>query len=84
MFHAVGRINVSMHEGHPSELWAEYPGLEKGGHWKPQCRARQKIAIIIPFRDRFSHLIVLMRHLHPMLQRQMVEYSVFVVEQVIH
>ena len=35
-------------------------------------------------RDRANHLMVLMAHLHPVLQRQLIDYRVFVVEQVSH
>ena len=33
-------------------------------------------------RDRMEHLLVLLSHLHPMLQRQQLDYHVYVVEQV--
>jgi len=46
------------------------------------CTSRQTVAIIIPFRNRHSHLRVLLRHLLPILQRQQIEYRVYVVELV--
>ena len=40
-----------------------------GGSWQPRdCAARQKVAIIIPYRDRETHLNVLLAHLHVILQ----------------
>jgi len=54
-----------------------------GGEWKPEdCVARYHMAVIVPFRDRDSHLIALLRHLIPLLQRQLVHFRIFVVEQV--
>jgi len=54
-----------------------------GGEWKPAtCVARYHMAVIIPFRDRDAHLIALLRHLIPLLQRQMIHFRIFVVEQV--
>jgi len=35
---------------------------------------RQKVAIIIPFKDRDAHLKTLLYYLHPMLQRQQIHY----------
>ena len=59
------------------ELW------QLGGEWKPaSCVARYRMAVIIPFRDRDAHLIALLRHLIPLLQRQMIHFRIFVVEQV--
>ncbi|XP_005098659.1 beta-1,4-N-acetylgalactosaminyltransferase bre-4 [Aplysia californica] len=58
------------------------PDLMPGGHFVPRlCRSKTKVAIIIPFRDRRIHLKIFLRHMHPFLQRQNVEYGIFVVEQ---
>ncbi|XP_013400803.1 beta-1,4-N-acetylgalactosaminyltransferase bre-4 [Lingula anatina] len=52
------------------------------GEWKPsKCKSRHKVAIIIPYRDRLQHLKMQLRYLHPLLQRQLVHYRLFVVEQ---
>lgn len=52
-----------------------------GGHARPSnCLSRYKVAIIIPYRDRLPHLMVLVRYLHFFLQRQQIEYRLFVVE----
>jgi len=54
-----------------------------GGEWQPTgCVARYHMAVIIPCRDRDSHLKALLRHLIPLLRRQFVHFRVFVVEQV--
>jgi len=67
------------------ELELAYPDIKQGGHWKPSdCVPRHRTAIIIPFRDREEHLRILLSYLHPMLQRQMLYYTIFVVEQVMY
>ena len=56
-----------------------------GGIYTPSdCEPRQRLAIIIPFRNREPQLQTLLRHLHPFLQRQKRAYRVFVVEQVVY
>jgi beta-1,4-galactosyltransferase 1 len=56
--------------------------LDKGGFHTPDgCVPREKLAIIIPYRDRKDNLALLLKHLHPLLQRQGRYYRVFVVEQ---
>ncbi|TMS38239.1 hypothetical protein L596_005006 [Steinernema carpocapsae] len=54
-----------------------------GGHWKPEiCKARQRVAIIVPFRNRENHLPIFLQNLHPLLQKQQLDYTIFVVEQI--
>jgi len=79
----VGRVNVSFEAPEFGELELQHTELSVGGSWTPEsCVARQRVAIIIPFRDRQLHLRTLLTILHPMLQRQMLHYTIFVVEQV--
>ena len=43
-------------------------GISSGGKAKPKdCLAKQKTAFIIPYRNRESHLITWLSHLHPIL-----------------
>ncbi|CAH8432568.1 unnamed protein product [Schistosoma haematobium] len=51
------------------------------GSWKPQCVSSQKIAVIIPYREREKHLKLLLPRLHALLLRQNMPYYVFVIEQ---
>merc|ERR1712223_92702 len=56
--------------------------LKNGGASAPKdCMARQKVAIIVPYRDRKEHLDIFLYHLHPILQRQQLDYRIFVIEQ---
>lgn len=58
------------------------PELRPGGRWRPaDCVAQQKVAIIIPFRDRESHLKQWLFFLHPILQRQQLDYTVYIINQ---
>jgi hypothetical protein len=47
------------------------------GYNKPiGCIARQRTAIIIPYRNREDQLKLLLAHLNPILQRQQIDYQV--------
>ncbi|KAM4621974.1 beta-1,4-galactosyltransferase 1 [Polymixia lowei] len=61
---------------------SENPNLEAGGRYRPKdCMALQKVAIIIPFRNRDEHLKYWLYYLHPILQRQQLDYGVYVINQ---
>ncbi|XP_075211488.1 beta-1,4-N-acetylgalactosaminyltransferase bre-4-like isoform X3 [Lycorma delicatula] len=52
------------------------------GQWRPSyCKARDRVAIIIPYRDRAHHLNIFLKNIHPFLQRQQIDYGIFVIEQ---
>ena len=56
--------------------------VHPGGHWRPRdCAARHHTAIIIPYRGRQGHLAIQLYHLHSMLQRQLLHYTIYVVHQ---
>lgn len=56
--------------------------LTPGGASKPdECLARTKLAVIVAFRDRAEHLKIFLHHMHPILQRQLLDYRIFVIEQ---
>ncbi|XP_047440864.1 beta-1,4-galactosyltransferase 1 [Mugil cephalus] len=58
------------------------PNVERGGRFRPRdCEALQKVAIIIPFRKRDEHLKFWLHYLHPILQRQQLDYGVYVINQ---
>ncbi|XP_066555242.1 beta-1,4-galactosyltransferase 3 isoform X2 [Amia ocellicauda] len=52
-----------------------------GLYTPPHCEARYKTAIIIPHRNRETHLRHLLYHLHPFLQRQQLHYRIYVIHQ---
>ncbi|KAM3939206.1 beta-1,4-galactosyltransferase 1 [Leptodactylus fuscus] len=58
------------------------PNVMEGGRYKPKdCKALQKVALIIPFRKRDEHLKYWLHYLHPILQRQQLDYGVYVINQ---
>ncbi|XP_048053253.1 beta-1,4-galactosyltransferase 1 [Megalobrama amblycephala] len=63
-------------------LHKENQQLMMGGRYKPSdCVALQKVALIIPFRNRDEHLKYWLHYLHPILQRQQLDYGIYVIEQ---
>ncbi|TKR80034.1 hypothetical protein L596_014170 [Steinernema carpocapsae] len=78
-----GPIRPDLRHAKLEELEKMYPTLGMGGHWKPEiCKARQRVAIIVPFRNRENHLPIFLQNLHPLLQKQQLDYTIFVVEQI--
>ncbi|XP_078461597.1 beta-1,4-galactosyltransferase 2-like isoform X4 [Lampetra planeri] len=58
------------------------PKVQEGGRFRPaNCVSKQKVAIIIPFRHRDEHLKYWLYYLHPILQRQTIEYGIYVINQ---
>lgn len=56
--------------------------VQSGGFYKPKyCLPKHKIAILIPLRNREKNLRILLRHIHPFLQRQLLEYKIYVINQ---
>ena len=59
-----------------------YPDIKLGGYYKPEnCIARHKIAIIVPYRDRHEILKHFLFHTHQILQRQQLDYRIYICEQ---
>lgn len=59
-----------------------HPEVQFGGYYSPStCVARHKVAIIVPYRDRWGILEHFLFHTHRILQRQQLEYRVYVCEQ---
>lgn len=57
--------------------------VKHGGHWEPvNCSNPDTVAILVPFRKRPEQLKVFLSHMHPIFQRQLLSYRVFVIEQV--
>lgn len=65
-----------------SEIEADNKFVARGGQWSPtDCVPFQRVAIIVPYRDRWFHFRVLLNRLHPMLRLQKIDYRIFLVEQ---
>lgn len=57
--------------------------LLMGGWYKPkECNAKDRVAIVIPYRDRATHLPIFLKNVHPFLMKQQIEYGIFIIEQI--
>ncbi|RXN23570.1 beta-1,4-galactosyltransferase 3-like protein [Labeo rohita] len=76
---------VSVHLSSPPSLEKikeKNPLVTLGGHYRPpDCEPRHHTAIVVPYRNRQTHLRALLYHLHPFLQRQQVHYGIYIVHQ---
>ncbi|XP_062395907.1 beta-1,4-galactosyltransferase 1-like isoform X2 [Sardina pilchardus] len=81
--HLVGPLTINFTHSLSLEAVQKFnPEVMEGGRWWPKdCVARQKVAIIIPFRHREFHLRYWLHYLHPILQRQQQEYAIYVINQ---
>ncbi|CAH2043344.1 unnamed protein product, partial [Iphiclides podalirius] len=78
----LGPISVNKTEIELDFVETKYPEVHRGGRYSPpNCTARHKVAIIVPYRDRQQHLAIFLNHMHPFLMKQQIEYGIFIVEQ---
>lgn len=64
------------------EIKKNNPLVQNGGHFvPPYCTASCKVAIIIPYRNREEHLSYFLEYMHPILQRQLLDYRIFIINQ---
>ncbi|NWX41262.1 B4GT4 galactosyltransferase, partial [Steatornis caripensis] len=63
------------------EVQKENPHVAQGRYHPRECSALQHVAILIPHRNREKHLLYLLEHLHPFLQRQQLDYGIYVIHQ---
>ena len=67
----------------PEVIAALHPDVELGGYWSPpDCRARQKIVVIVPYRDRAQDMSFFLPNIHTFLKKQMLSYRIYFIEQV--
>jgi hypothetical protein len=53
-----------------------------GGHWMPKtCKARHRLAIIVPYRSRDLQLRIFLNHMHGYLQKQLINYAIYIIEE---
>ncbi|RVE70607.1 hypothetical protein OJAV_G00066310 [Oryzias javanicus] len=76
---------VAVHLSSPlslEEIRLRNPLVLPGGRYRPpDCEPRHHTAIVVPYRNRQTHLRALLYHLHPFLQRQQIHYSIYIVQQ---
>lgn len=77
----LGTVQLSKEVLTWAELESKFLTLQSGGRYKPvNCTSRHRVAIIIPCRERDIQLKILLNNLHPVLQRQQLDYGIFVVD----
>uniref|UniRef100_H2ZBZ8 Beta-1,4-galactosyltransferase n=1 Tax=Ciona savignyi TaxID=51511 RepID=H2ZBZ8_CIOSA len=79
-----GPIDVSFGHVAPEmkKMEGDNPLVKDGGHYKPPyCKALSKVAVIIPYRDRVEHLHYFLEYMHPTLQRQQLDYAIYIINQ---
>ncbi|KAH9514670.1 hypothetical protein Btru_023226 [Bulinus truncatus] len=78
----LGSLAGSLHDITKEELIGYFPYMEKGGRLRPsECVPRERLAIIIPYRNRYPHLHIALHNLIPLLKRQQADVTFFVIEQ---
>lgn len=83
----VGKIKVNQPAPNfnpfSEKLLFKFPNYTSiNGRWRPvNCIPRHRVAVIIPFKDRLNNLKYFLTNMHPFLQKQQLEYQIFVVEQ---
>ncbi|XP_055347600.1 beta-1,4-galactosyltransferase 3-like isoform X2 [Paramacrobiotus metropolitanus] len=78
----VGPIHASTDTVTEQQIVTANPRVQPGGAYQPvECRSRRRVAVIIPYRDRKEHLDIFLNNIHPFLQKQQLDYRVFLVEQ---
>lgn len=56
--------------------------LKPGGWFAPkECKPRDRVAIVVPMKNRLFQLPTFLKNIHPMLMRQQIEYAIYIVEQ---
>ena len=87
----VGPIQVEVDLSVPGSLhnirsvMESSPPVAHGGRWRPEgCTSRSRLAVVMTYRDRPDNLKRILQNLHPFLQRQLIEYQMFVIEPVSH
>ncbi|XP_047481845.1 beta-1,4-N-acetylgalactosaminyltransferase bre-4-like isoform X3 [Penaeus chinensis] len=65
-----------------AEVEANVTNVLPGGSWWPQdCESTWRLAVIVPYRNREVMVGPFLNHMHPFLQRQLLNYTIFIVEQ---
>ncbi|XP_033030575.1 beta-1,4-galactosyltransferase 3 [Lacerta agilis] len=79
----IGPLTVSFSQvPNLEQIQEKNPAVGLGGRYRPSaCEPRSRTAIIIPHRNRETHLRHLLYYLHPFLQRQQLQYGIYVVHQ---
>jgi hypothetical protein len=82
-FFSVGVLAVRTEAHFHGNRTPAFPWVENGERGKPShCISRHRVGIIIPFRNRESHLRTFLLNIHPFLHIHELDYRIFVIDQV--
>lgn len=81
-FITVGPISVNINAIEWMDIEKNFQKVIKGSYRPENCKARHKVAILVPYRDRDTHLRIFINHMHSFLIRQQLEYGIYIVELV--
>ena len=65
-----------------AELEELYSFMDNGFYKPFECIPRQKVAIIVPYRDREMGLLTFLNNVIPRVSRQNLEFGIYLIEQV--
>ncbi|VDH92249.1 beta-1,4-galactosyltransferase 5 [Mytilus galloprovincialis] len=65
-----------------ASLINNFPFMKNGHYRPPKCTPVQKVAIIVPYRDRKDQLKVFLNNVIPKIHRQQLEFGIYLVQQV--
>lgn len=78
----VGTFTPNLKDTSYKDMESRFTWVQIGGHHTPtRCKPRERVAILIPFRNRDNHLRILLNNLHPILYRQQLGYTIYVLKQ---
>ena len=81
-FITVGPISVNINATEWMDIEKKFQQVIKGSYRPENCKTRHKVAILVPYRDRDTHLRIFINHMHSFLIRQQLEYGIYIVELV--
>nr|XP_022314109.1 beta-1,4-galactosyltransferase 4-like isoform X2 [Crassostrea virginica] len=76
----IGTISVNINAIEWMDIEKKFQKVIKGSYQPENCKARHKVAILVPYRDRDTHLRIFINHMHSFLIRQQLEYGIYIVE----
>ncbi|KAK4309886.1 hypothetical protein Pmani_018511, partial [Petrolisthes manimaculis] len=78
----VGMLKVVQNVSVSEVEKAQAGRVRDGGRWWPEeCQARWRLAVLVPYRNREQQIGPFLNHMHPILQRQQLNYSIYFIEQ---
>uniref|UniRef100_A0A0N4ZGW0 Beta-1,4-N-acetylgalactosaminyltransferase n=1 Tax=Parastrongyloides trichosuri TaxID=131310 RepID=A0A0N4ZGW0_PARTI len=78
-----GNYTVNLSSPSIETIESLYSNIEPGGHHYPKfCKTKHKVAIVVPYKNRENHLRIFLHNIHNILQRQYIDYIIFLVEPI--